>query len=220
MKDGVAFELKYPKPVPMVHSLQKITLVFIFCLLSFTIFAQQKLNLGLLGGGWPRALQVRGVVFAAWDFQPNSTLQIEMGYVGRENLSWRRTWPDQTFAFQPILGYWEATAAWKFHFNFPQTRVYGLVAPALARGFAADVYLGDESGQYRRTFLDWDALEIKRFEYGAYLGFGLEHLGFRDTKIILDCRYYLGFSDIDLTANSVFNQGPQLALGFSVPISR
>lgn len=191
----------------------------LFCVsFSPTLCGQEQTFLGFNGSGWPSNLQVRAVVQASWE-RKNSALQLELGYVRRENATIHQAIPNTGLEYyQPLIGAVEASAFWKFGFKFEQVRIFALFGPSISHGVEAEAFIIQENSDPYQAVLPWRQLGIRRWEVGTYQGLGLESVGHKGVKIQIDFRYYLGITDLFPGEDTAFNQGPLLGIGIALPI--
>lgn len=194
------------------------TTLCLYVCLSPTLFGQKQTFLGFNGSGWPSNLQVRGVIQASWE-RKNSALQVELGYVRRENITIHQPIPNTGLEYyQPVIGAVEASAFWKFGFKFERIRIFALLGPSISHGVEAEAFIRQENSDPYPAVVPWRHLGIRRWEVGTYQGLGLESVGHKGVKIQIDFRYYLGLTDLFPGEDTAFNQGPLLGIGIALPI--
>lgn len=199
-----------------------IPLAILLCCLGFPVFSysQNQTYLGFSGSGWPSNLQVRGVFQGAFE-KKNIGQQLEIGYVRRENFTIRHPLSNGAYYFQPLIGAVELSTFFKMSINFEQFRLFGLIGPSLSHGVEAEAFIAPEGGgDIYRAVIPWHKLGVRRWEAGAYTGFGIESIGKRGVKILIDYRYYFGLTDLLTGDVSAYNQGSLLGIGIGLPLKR
>ncbi|AEE48757.1 outer membrane beta-barrel protein [Haliscomenobacter hydrossis] len=202
----------------MNHLYAALTTLFLF--FQMAILSSQTLTfIGLNGSGWPRNLQVRGVLQGSIE-KKNIAQQVELGYVRRENFSIRNPISGAAYYYQPLIGAFELSAFWKMSVNFDEFRFFGLIGPAISHGIEAEAFIVEESGRSYQAIIPWEKLGINRWELGAYAGMGIESITTKGVKIQIDFRYYFGLSDLLPGEASAYNEGALLGMGIGLPLGR
>jgi hypothetical protein len=195
------------------------TSLFFVLILPCLLKSQSQLFIGINGSGWPRNLQVRGVLQGTRENR-NSAQQVELGYVQRENYSIRNPLPNAVYFYQPLIGAVELSVFWKVGINFEQVRVFGLIGPSVSHGIETEAFVVNESGDSYRAIIPWQQLGIRKWELGTYVGCGIENINRKGVKIQVDFRYYIGLSDLLPGEASAYNQGALLGMGICMPLKK
>ena len=169
------------------------------------------------GGGLPDQVVFRGAVPWEWSLQEWFSIQPELAFVQRENLSILPLLPASRQYVLPVISYLEQPLSAKLNLDLQVFGIYALVGPkvGIATGLWSTYW--EDNVLYREKLAPDVFLE--RLDFGLNLGAGVEKVISNDRKIFVEARYYLGFFNIaKQEEGEAFNEGKLFNLGFKVPL--
>lgn len=187
-------------------------------LLFFVPAGKGQTYLGLAGGGGlPNQVVFRAALPMEVKVKNAFALQGEVSFVQRENLQVLHLLSGNRQYVLPVISYLELPFLAKVALDMKSFNIYGLAGPKVgyATGLASTYW--EDNILYREKLSVEE--HIQRFDFGLYVGAGVEKVISNGRKIFIEARYYLGLCNISSREEvEVFNEGRSFNLGFKIPL--
>jgi len=188
-------------------------------ILSPLAFCQAQISIGLSGGGgFTQSTGFRAAIPVEIDLRKSLYLFGGPAFIQRRNQEVVRKLSFMRDYLSAEMDYFSFPVLIKARLEWQPIRIYGMVGLELNYGLRIQA-TGLEDQRLFKERLDFEQIEISRFDGGFLVGGGFEADLRGRRKIFADLRYYQGLTDIDPSPlGEIYNEGLYVTLGFIMPL--